>query len=236
MKETIIFAPGLSGTELLRSLAKFGINTFGYRVMNAVDLSRMAFMKSGIALTAAFLPRKDEPAVIDSILRDIPYFKSASYADAESMAAALYTLRSLIPEEELTTIHKCLPQGEFPEKNALEWQEDPNNKEKPGSVDHQHFPVRSGQRDLNPRPLDPQSSALPSYAIPRAACFLLPATANIPKIKAFVNWSSSKIIRQLFCCVCLCKGLQSLLWALRPFLCCAGKCGRIGAAAKEETR
>ena len=125
---------------------------------------------------------------------------------------------------------------EFPEKNALEWQEDPNNKEKPGSVDHQHFPVRSGQRDLNPRPLDPQSSALPSYAIPGAACFLLPATANIPKIKAFVNWSSSKIIRQLFCCVCLCKGLQSLLWALRPFLCCAGKCGRIGAAAKEETR
>lgn len=118
MKETIIFAPGLSGTELLRSLARFGINTFGYRVMNAVDLSRMAFMKSGIALTAAFLPRKDEPAVIDSFLRDIPYFKSASYADAESMAAALYTLRSLIPEEELTTIHKCLPQGEFPEKNA----------------------------------------------------------------------------------------------------------------------
>ena len=117
MKETIIFAPGLSGMELLRSLAKFGINTFGYRVMNAVDLSRMAFMKSGIALTAAFLPRKDEPAVIDSILRDIPYFKSASYADAESMAAALYTLRSLIPEEEPATIHKCLPQGEFPEKN-----------------------------------------------------------------------------------------------------------------------
>ena len=57
-------------------------------------------MKNGIALTETFLPRKDEPAVIDSFLREILYFESASYADAEAMASALYTLRSLITEAE----------------------------------------------------------------------------------------------------------------------------------------
>ncbi len=117
MKETIIFAPGLNGTELLRSLARFGQNTFGYRIVNAVGLARMAFMKSGIALTDTFLPRKDEPAVIDSFIREFKYFENASYADAESMAAALYTLRSLIAEEEPAAIRDRLPHGEFREKN-----------------------------------------------------------------------------------------------------------------------
>ena len=117
MKETIIFAPGLNGTELLRSLARFGRNTFGYRICNAVDLSGIALMKSGIAVTERFLPRKDEAAVIDTFLRDIPYFTTASYADAESMAAALYTLRSLIPENEYNVVHDTFPKGEFPEKN-----------------------------------------------------------------------------------------------------------------------
>lgn len=102
MKETMILAPGASGAELLRSLAKFGRNTLGFRVIGAAELARIALMKSGISAAEGFLPRKAEPAVIDCFLRDIPYFASASYADSESLAASLYSLRFLIPEDEAT--------------------------------------------------------------------------------------------------------------------------------------
>ncbi len=117
MKETIIFAPGISGTELLRSLARYGINTLGCRVFHSADLAGTALMKSGIAVTERFLPRKEEPSVIASFLKTIPYFQHASYADAESIAAALFTLRSLIPAQETERIRELLPKGEFPEKN-----------------------------------------------------------------------------------------------------------------------
>ena len=117
MKETFVFAPGVNGAELLRSLSKYGRNTLGYRVVDATELARMALMKSGVAATEGFLPRKSEPALIDCFLRDIPYFTSASYADSESLAASLYSLRSLIPEDETTTLQENLPEGEFSEKN-----------------------------------------------------------------------------------------------------------------------
>ena len=117
MRETIIFAPGANGTELMRSLAGFGRNTIGYRFVGSVELARIALLRSGIPITSVFLPRKDEPSVIDSFLREIPYFKSASFSDAESMASALCSLRSLIPEDEGKDIHTLLSIGEFPEKN-----------------------------------------------------------------------------------------------------------------------
>ena len=117
MRETIVFAPGANGTELMRSLARFGRNTLGFRFVGSVDLARIALQRSGIAVTSVFLPRKDEPSVIDSFLREIPYFKSASFSDAESMASAFYSLRSLIPEDEGKDIHTLLSIGEFPEKN-----------------------------------------------------------------------------------------------------------------------
>ena len=117
MKETFVFAPGASGAEILRNLARFGRNTLGHRVVGTAELARTALMKSGIATTEAFLPRKSEPVVIDCFLRDIPYFTSASYADSESLATSLYSLRSLIPDDEATTLRDNLPQGEFTEKN-----------------------------------------------------------------------------------------------------------------------
>ena len=118
MRETLLFAPGASGAELLRSLAGSGVNTIGYRIVGAAELARIALMKSGIAVTDRFLPRKEEPAVIDSFLRGIPYFSSASYADSESLAASLYTLRALIPVNEEAVLREKLPEGEFPEKNG----------------------------------------------------------------------------------------------------------------------
>ncbi len=95
MKEMIFFAPGINGTEFLRTLAAFGIGTIGCRVMNATELAKTALMRSGIS-APDFIPRKDEAALIDTFLRRIGYFKSASFADSENMASALFSLRSLI--------------------------------------------------------------------------------------------------------------------------------------------
>lgn len=118
MKETILLAPGANGTELMRTLARFGKNSLGLRVMNATELSKFALMRSGIIIENDFLPRKQESAIIDSFIRNITYFKSASFADSEKIAAALFSLRSLISENEFETIHTVLKNGEFKEKNA----------------------------------------------------------------------------------------------------------------------
>ncbi len=117
MRETVILAPGINGAELLRSLARYGRNTLGYRVCSPAELARTALMRNGVAVRDTFIPRKDEPSVVDSFLRQIPYFENASYADAESVAAALYSMRSLIPEDEDSVIREKLSGGEFPEKN-----------------------------------------------------------------------------------------------------------------------
>ena len=117
MTEKILLLPGANGTELTRMLARFNCNSLGLRIMNPAELARFALMRSGTHLEETFLPRKQEPAVIDSFIRDITYFASAGYADSEKIADAFYRLRSLIPEQEFEQIHQALPQGEFKDKN-----------------------------------------------------------------------------------------------------------------------
>ena len=117
MTESILLLPGVNGTELIRMLARFHNNSLGLRIMNAAEFARFALMRSGIVLEENFLPRKQEPAVIDGFVREVTYFASAGYADSEKIADAIYQLRSLIPEKEPELIHSRLPQGAFPEKN-----------------------------------------------------------------------------------------------------------------------
>ena len=83
MQERIILAPGASPAELLRTLAKFGVNTLGLRIVSPAELARTALMKSGICVSDEFLPSLEEPSLIFSFLNEIPYFESASYADAQ---------------------------------------------------------------------------------------------------------------------------------------------------------
>ena len=117
MRETILLAPGANGTELMRTLARFGKNSFGLRIMNAVELSKFSLMRSGVVIGDDFLPRKQEATIIDSFIRNITYFKSASFADSEKTADALFSLRSLICENEAEIIHTVFKNGEFREKN-----------------------------------------------------------------------------------------------------------------------
>ena len=118
MTETIILAPGAGSSELLRTLAKFGKNTLGLRVLSRTELAKYALMKNGISITEEFLTAKEEPSVIFSFLNEINYFKAASFADAESLSSALSTMRSLIPSDEENELKGRLASGEFPEKNA----------------------------------------------------------------------------------------------------------------------
>ena len=118
MRETFILAPGANSSELLRTLAKHGVNTIGCRVVSPVELARIALMRSGISMTEEFLTRKEEPSVIFSFLGEIGYFKAPSFADAESLAKALTTARSLVVSNEETTLKERLSAGEFADKNA----------------------------------------------------------------------------------------------------------------------
>ena len=117
MTEKILLLSGANGTELIRMMARFHKNSLGLRIMNAAEFARFALMRSGIILEESFLPRKQEPAVLDSFVREISYFASAGYADSEKIADALYRLRSLIAENEFEKLHGILPRGEFPDKN-----------------------------------------------------------------------------------------------------------------------
>lgn len=117
MTEKILLLSGANGTELTRMMARFHNNSLGLRIMNAAEFARFVLMRSGILLEESFLPRKQEPAVIDSFVREISYFASAGYEDSEKIADALYRLRSLIAENEFEKLHGILPGGEFPDKN-----------------------------------------------------------------------------------------------------------------------
>lgn len=122
MRESIILAPGANGTELIRSMAKYGRNSLGMRIMSPTELAKYALMKSGVALTREFLPAAEEASVIYAFLKMIPYFNAASFADAEQLAIALRTLRGMVTKNEKDSIQAGLSDGEFPEKNEAIFQ------------------------------------------------------------------------------------------------------------------
>lgn len=117
MREKIILTPGCNGTELQRALARFGVNTIGYRIVSDVELAKIALMRSGISITEDFLSSREEPSVIFSFLNKIEYFSSASYADAEALSVALHTMRGLVTDNEEEQIKGALSAGEFKDKN-----------------------------------------------------------------------------------------------------------------------
>ena len=122
MSEHIVLVPGVSGNELLRTLARFGQNTLGVRIVNAIELAKTALMKSGICIPETFLTRTEEASVIYSFLNNISYFETASFADAQQLASALRTIRGYITSDESGCVEKALENGEFPEKNKAIFQ------------------------------------------------------------------------------------------------------------------
>ena len=119
MNEKIILAPHCAGTELVRSMAKYGISTIGYRVMNSVQLADCMMTKSGKLLGKTPLSFREQVAFIRSYIlgSDIPYLKNSSYADAENIASAINIIRSCITENPEENVKDTILSGEFDAKN-----------------------------------------------------------------------------------------------------------------------
>ena len=118
MHEKIILAPSANGTELLRTLARYGVNTLGLRIMGSTELAEHALMHSSETITETYLNSNGQAALIYSLLGEIPYFSAASYADAQNIANTLTTICHLIPENESEVLHEKMEHSEFPENSA----------------------------------------------------------------------------------------------------------------------
>ncbi|MBQ8922549.1 MAG: PD-(D/E)XK nuclease family protein [Oscillospiraceae bacterium] len=116
MQEQILIAP--NGTELLRTMARYRTATLGLRVMRPAELAKLGLMRSGIVPAETLITPDTEAALIFRFLREIPYFASASYHDAQNLAATLHTLRLQITGDERACIAERLKDSPFREKNA----------------------------------------------------------------------------------------------------------------------
>ena len=116
MQERILIAP--NGTELMRTLARYGISTLGLRIMRPVEFAQFALMRSGIPLAETPVTNDTEAALIWHFLPEIPYFENASYHDAYNLANTLRMLRLQITNDERETLAAGLKNSTFTEKNA----------------------------------------------------------------------------------------------------------------------
>ena len=143
MRERFIIAPGINGTELLRSLAAYGVNTIGMRVMNAAEAAMTALIRNGYTVDRELISDDEIKLFLQGMLAHIPYFTGTagedsdkvSAADAENVKAALELMRSFITEDEHESLKHALKDGEFPDKNeallkAYEYYTDYLNKQK----------------------------------------------------------------------------------------------------------
>lgn len=136
MKERIILAPGINGSELRRSLALHGVNCYNLRICGAGELARMALMRSCIPVRGEFVSATEACAVTAEAVRRAKteweekharkteddgntfYFGNPSYSDIRAIAGAIRKMRNLVPEQdEENGIREKLRSGEFPRKN-----------------------------------------------------------------------------------------------------------------------
>ena len=116
MRERIILAPGLNGTELTRSLALHGVNSIGLRICNAAELARLALMRSGISIAEDFVSAREETAIAAEAAAGEPYFGRTSYSDIQEIASAIRRMRCLAASaDEEGELERALPAGIFKE-------------------------------------------------------------------------------------------------------------------------
>ena len=118
MRERIVFAPSVRGTDLLRNLAMHGQNCFNLRICGSAELARMALMRSGIPVTEDFLDSKEETALIAGAAEGVEYFGKTTYSDIQSIAGSIRVMRCLITDDsEEQSMREILSKGQFAEKN-----------------------------------------------------------------------------------------------------------------------
>ena len=119
MRERIILAPGVNGSELIKSLATHGVNCFNLRIVGAGELARIAMMRSGIAITEDFVSSREETAIVAEAVKGEEYFGKATYSDIQGISGAIRRMRTLVANgDEAEQIEVILGRGIFKEKNA----------------------------------------------------------------------------------------------------------------------
>lgn len=119
MRETIVFAPGLNGQELIKSLAMHGKNCINLRICNAGELARIALMRSDISIKEDFIDSDEEATLIAKAVEGESYFERPSYSDIKELASAIRRMRSLVSDaDEAKAIENTLSKGIFTEKNT----------------------------------------------------------------------------------------------------------------------
>jgi CRISPR/Cas system-associated exonuclease Cas4 (RecB family) len=119
MRETIVFAPGLNGQELIKNLAMHGKNCINLRICNAGELARTALMRSGISIKEDFVDSDEETTLVAKAVEGESYFERPSYSDIKELASAIRRMRSLVSDaNEGKAIEDTLSKGIFTEKNA----------------------------------------------------------------------------------------------------------------------
>ena len=118
MNERIILAPGLNGNELIKSLALYGINSFGTRIVGAGELARIAFMRSGISISEEFIDSIEQTAIVADVVKEVAYFKNPTLVDIRNLVSAINRMRSLVSgQDEAGVLQETLSRGIFMAKN-----------------------------------------------------------------------------------------------------------------------
>ena len=120
MKQQIVFATLLSGTDYLKSLAMFdkeNISTFGVRVMNGLELARYMLQAAGYADSHMFISNNNLAARLYHEVKDIEYFKNYTFTDVYNLLISVNELRRSIPSNEREEIFNKLPTDLFVKKN-----------------------------------------------------------------------------------------------------------------------
>ena len=119
--ETILFAPGARGSELIKSLALYGVDSVGVRVCGGVELAKRSLLSAGVCLEGEFIDRRHETALVSEALDNIEndYFGKVSYKGITELADTLRKMRSLVAgsDEEKELEGRLLDNSTFPGKN-----------------------------------------------------------------------------------------------------------------------
>ncbi len=117
MKDKIVLTSNSNQTELLRTLAKFGVNSIGLHILNESEFAQFVLSRNGILVKEEFISDLESASMIYSFLNEIPYFSSASFVDAQNLVRTFHEVRSLIVDNEEETLKHALEHSIFKEKN-----------------------------------------------------------------------------------------------------------------------
>ena len=118
--ETILVVSGVNETGMLRTMSWHGNDSFGVRVMDAVQLAQYALVREGRILRERPVDACGRRSMMLRVLENDPAGTagfSTDYSDLGQLLAALDRLRMLIPENESHELKSRLVRGEFKDKN-----------------------------------------------------------------------------------------------------------------------